>query len=278
MDTNKTKLLQAILILIIIQVITNWYFDFSYLKYFFLNPSMADWEFGILQNFLFLFVLPYATYLLYQKKSAGYVLLLYYFSFTPSSTLFAYLKYPWRFPYNSITPFLFIIIRIITLILLVPLKFFSKSSKWLAIITGVLASTLTLTIYMPFILVFVSLPLLIIIIVWDVKLFLKNKLGLEDKKALSNLFKTKLKMCLIPFLISIPLYFIIPFSSSLTVELYFITPAVVAFIWFQLALAKKTNLSLITQNYYWTMFMLYCLLFGSLAIYSLAASFSSMHF
>jgi hypothetical protein len=284
--------------------ILNWvklFHDESY-KILFQSSRFIEYSFNTFIQNIFLLVLPISAYLLCLKSKISFNIILFYLSFEILWEISNILKFYTQTIYASQLFYTPLSLFIFALIIL---SFFYLLFNKLRIDLGVRKNEILLTLSTSLILVLLNyfslskflfliftLILLIVIPVWDFRLFKNRNLESEKGISKSEFFRMKRRITMIPFLVLVPYFLIIQrlligpshmlsdhmWGNSyhipnkyydFTMYLFLGLPAIIAHLWFYITSKSKLYLTQFAPNYYFTIVLNYFLIAILFFVFSL---------
>jgi hypothetical protein len=249
-------------------------------------------------GYVLIVFLPVAGYLFYKREKTGYMLVLFYVAYSlVTSTLFDFnLLYFLRLLFHGPVGTFMILFKVFILALLlrkeIREKYGIKRTDIIPVIaTSFIFSPSIITSFIALLALPAAIILLIVLGAWDNRLYRRENPALEYGVTISELYATKLKITLLPFLLLIPLYYLVlnpmlghgVYSADAWGYLYnpskyygfasymtYILPMTISFTWFHTAIKKKPYLQHFGHNFYWTVFLGYAVLISIIEIVSLA--------
>lgn len=308
---NKTELKIAVIIILLSAIyILNWvklFQDESY-KFLFQSSRFSEYSFNSFIQNIFLIVLPISIYLLYLKHKISFNIIMFYLSFLTlweiSKSLIFYSQtiYSSQMYYSSLNLFI-IAIEILCFFYLLLSKLridlgVRKNEILLTLSTSLILVLLNYFSLSKFLFLIFTLLLLIIIPVWDFRLFKNPNLESEKDISKSEFFRMKRRITMIPFLVLVPYFLIIQrlllgpshmlsdhmWGNSyhipnkyynFTMYLFLCLPAIIAHLWFYITSKSKLYLTQFAANYYFTIVLNYLLLAILFFVFSLFSLFQN---
>ncbi len=288
--------------------ILNWiklFQDESY-KILFQSSRFLEYSLNTFIQNIYLIVLPISAYLLYLKHKISFNIILFYLSFSTlwevskillfySQTIFdSQLFYsPLNLSINALVILSFFYLLYSKLSIDIEIK---KTEILLTFSTSLMFLLLNYFYFTKFLFLIFTIILLIIIPIWDFRLFKDQNLESEKGISKSEFFKIKRKITMIPFLVLLPYFLIIQklllgpshmlsdymWGNSYHIPnkyydfilyLFLCLPAIFAHVWFYITSRTKLYLAQFAANFYFTIVLNYLLIAILFFCFSLCSLF-----